>query len=523
MSAGSGQPSAAHCLRLGELCFGERRFAEAESWLRQAVARDPASAAAHRALGNTLRMRDDAAGAEAALRECIRLAPDDPQGYVALAFLYRGGNRLREAAGVMLANVDRHPQDSAAVQKAMSFFEDIHRLDLAERCASRILPQAGDDSAFLCRLGRLREKLGLFEEASACYRRALARDPGAGVASIGLATLAKFDSPDHPDARLVRAALAAAPPGSDGAICAHFALAKILDDCGDCEPAFAHLEIANSLRRRQCPFDAAAHRARMAAVRQAFGAAALAALPRARPRAPVPVFVVGMPRSGTTLVESVLAAHPQVFGAGELNELPAIAAALGVAADPGRIARVPATDLQDAAAHYLDFVAALSGGEAVVVDKNPANHEHLGLIALLFPHARIVHCRRDPMDTALSLYFQNFAHAATAWSYDLEAIADVYGEYRRLMRHWRENLPLALFDLRYEELVAEPERETRRLLDFLGLPFDPACLRHQEQRRAVGTASVWQVRQPLYRHAVGRWRRYARQLEPLRARLEQPG
>ena len=508
-------PPFALCRRLGELGLAQGEHALAAQWLRKALQQEPANAGAHNLLGNALRMHGDPAGAERAYRESIRLAPVDEQGHIGLAFLYRSAHRLDEAADAMWQLVQNCAGNSMALQKAMSFFEDIQRTDLAERAGSALLPLESGDAAFLCRLGRLREKLGRFDEAADCFRRALGQNPSMGSPVSGLLTARKYTSARDPDAERIRRALETAGVSEDGVICAHFALAKILDDCDLYAEAFTHAAQANSLRARQSSFDLPAYRARLQRLRQPIGATP----PRARPGAPVPVFVVGMLRSGTTLTESILGAHPRIAAAGELDHIEAIAERLGLGTLPDAAARVTSGMLQDAADGYLAELAAFARKEACVVDKNPGNYAYLGLIASLFPNARIVHCRRDPLDTCLSIYFRNFARDANAWAYDLESIADVYLEYRALMDHWRARLPLGIHEIDYETLVREPEAETRRLLEFLDLPFDERCLDFQKQSRSVGTASLWQVRQPLYRDAIGRWRHYAAQLTGLEQRL----
>jgi hypothetical protein len=240
-----------------------------------------------------------------------------------------------------------------------------------------------------------------------------------------------------------------------------------------------------------------------------------------------PLFVVGMPRSGTTLVEQILASHESVHGAGELTFWQAAASTLQVAertadrrpADgPGAAER-----LADIARDYLDHVRSLGGTAARVIDKMPANFLHLGLIHSAFPRARIIHLRRDPRDTCLSIYFQHFA-AIHPYATDLADLAHYYGEYARLMAHWRRVLPAeTLLEVPYEQLIADQEHWSRRIVAFVGLPWNPSCLEFHATPRVVITMSKWQVRQKIHSASAGRWRHYEPFLGPLRDLMNLPG
>jgi hypothetical protein len=226
------------------------------------------------------------------------------------------------------------------------------------------------------------------------------------------------------------------------------------------------------------------------------------------------VFVVGMVRSGTSLVEQILASHPQVFGCGELKNMSRIAGAFYNACVHG----VDAQSVHDLAEEYLRRLGRDCGPEALrVIDKMPHNYLHLGAIAVLFPRARIIHCRRDPMDTCLSAYLQPFNDVPYATS--LEELGFYHGEYERLTEHWRKVLPLRMYEVVYEELVAEPERLSRQIVAFCGLEWDERCLDFHTNTRAVRTMSKLQVRQPMYARSVGRWKRFEVYLGPLRDAL----
>ena len=300
----------------------------------------------------------------------------------------------------------------------------------------------------------------------------------------------------------------------------HFRLGRLYDGSGDFDAAFRHCAQGNALKARQWPFDPQSHHCYIDDMIAAFSPGFMAAAPRAAHGSRRPVFIVGMPRSGTTLVEQILASHPRVFGAGELDEISHIAAGLpalcGVATPyPRCVASLTASACEQSARRYLDYLQGISPPDTdYVTDKMPANFLHLGLIRLLFPEAPIIHCLRDPMDTCLSCYFQNFG-PGLSFSYNLEHLGVYYREYLRLMDHWRDVLHLPMLEVRYEDLVADQERVSRNIVDFCGLEWDERCLRFYEAPRLAATASYDQVRQPLYKGSVGRWRHYSDHLSSL--------
>ena len=286
------------------------------------------------------------------------------------------------------------------------------------------------------------------------------------------------------------------------------------DARGEAETAFGHFARGNVLRREDLArlgrsFDGAAHEQFIDAVAGLFDGDFLAARRGFGDASTLPVFVVGMPRSGTTLVEQILASHPDVFGAGELDALGGF-----VPRFPEGVKELDAEAAADLARSHVERLSGLGGPALRVVDKTPLNFLYLGLISLLFPAARIVHCRRDARDVCLSCFAQNFV-AGHGWSTDLADLATYFRQYGRLMAHWHDVLPLPVLDVDYEAVVADPGAESRRLVDFLDLPWDDACLRFHEARHVVRSASNWQVRRPVHGGSVGRWRAYERWLGPL--------
>lgn len=306
-----------------------------------------------------------------------------------------------------------------------------------------------------------------------------------------------------------------------------FTLAAHWEKQGDYDQAFDCYRRANDLkrevyRRDNKAFDQHKHRQLIDSLIAFFTPEFFARTKYFGADSAVPVFVVGMVRSGTSLVEQILASHPLVHGAGELRDIDQTATELPqrlntTTAYPDCLSGIDPALTRTLAYTYLQRLARHSGAVLRVVDKMPHNYLHLGLIALLFPNARIVHCRREPMDVCASAYFQNFKWLPYAAS--LDDIAFYHRHYERLMDHWRRVLPLQIKEVVYEEMVAHQERETRELIGYCGLEWDERCLAFYRSERPVQTASKLQVRQPIYTRSVARWKRFESQLQPLRAAL----
>lgn len=298
-----------------------------------------------------------------------------------------------------------------------------------------------------------------------------------------------------------------------------FRLGSLLDRAGEYDRAFVCFERANGLCAP--PFDPEGFLRGIDDLIRAWGACE--GLPRATTETDRPVFLVGMPRSGSSLVEQIADTHPLVHGGGELPFLNQAVESLGVTRQAGvamahELGGLTRAKLTRAGGRYIQQLHALEGRLPRFVDKNLFNFLHLGLVQLMFPRARIVHCVRDPLDTCLSTYFQAF-DASLTFTSDLGYIGSFYRGYRRLMEHWRSVLELPMLDVVYEELVADQERHSRRLIEFLGLDWDEACMRFHESKRITVTASNDQVRQPVYRTSVTRYRHYEAHLGPLMAAL----
>jgi tetratricopeptide (TPR) repeat protein len=496
------------------LLAGLGRYQASAGVYRSLLDRVPGSGRLHANLGHVLHCLGDFRAAVECSRRATELEPRLPEAYLHLGNSLLALNVLYEAEDAYRAGLEIAP-DHAALHTAHAMAERaVGRLADAEKSARHALLLRPDAPDTLALLGSLAIDHGRFDEAEALLHKALGVDPELPEALASLAALRKMSTADAPWRDAAERALSRGPPAAH-AINLHHALGKYYDEVDDRDSAFAHHRMGNELARRtRSRYDRAAMTQRVTRTLAAFDRSTLEALGSAELASERPVFVVGMPRSGTSLTEQILASHPEVHGAGELLYWIFAADAEREAAPEQRAATIVRLGRD-----YLEGIAPLAPHASRVVDKLPVNFRHIGLIRAALPGARFIHLERNALDTCLSIYFQGFS-AAHPYATDLGDLAHYYREYRRLMTHWRATLPPeTLLDVRYEDLVENPEEWSRRMLAHIGLAWDPRCLDFHLTERPVLTASNWQVRQPIGKGSVGKWRRYDRFLEPLREAL----
>jgi tetratricopeptide (TPR) repeat protein len=511
---------------LGVALMRQGQYDAAAVAFRAALRLNPRHLDARCNLGAILHRQGRLAEALPLLEETVRLAPNFAQARNDLGGVYLAYNQVEAAIEHFREAVRLRPDFAEAHSNLGLALRETGRIDEATRCfreAARLNPAyAGAHNNLAYTL----EFQGRVAEARAEFLEALRLDPNnarALAALTGLAVAGHYQLSDDELGR-IRALAARKDLPLDDLGRLHFALARMHDKAGEHDAAFGHYRQGNELRKhyvraRGAAFDPDAQRRYVDALVGTFTPAYFGLVKPFGADSELPVFVVGMMRSGTSLAEQILASHPLVHGAGELRDIDLLAVGLpqrlGTAEGyPACAERLDAATARALAEDHLRKLGELGGGAVRVVDKAPFNFLHLGFIATLFPKARIIHCRRDPVDTCLSCYFQNFGEPL-AFSLDLRHLGLYYREYERLMAHWARVLPLPLFELQYEELTADQEAVSRRLVDFCGLEWDERCLRFHETRRPVRTASTLQVRRPMYRSAVGRWKRYEAHLGPL--------
>jgi tetratricopeptide (TPR) repeat protein len=542
---------------LANLLKADGRLEEAVGHYQQAIDSEQESADARNNLGNTLQALGRLDEAMLAYRGALKVRPNDINAHCNLANVLLDLNRWNEASNVIEQVIAENPLHVAAHSTLSKACIRLHRTSAAIEVCRKAIAENADFADAHCNLGlALRQardipgaiealqtairidpefaeahnSLGIVymdggdvERAMECFREALKLDPKMTASSLNMSRARRFGEQDLPEIARMEDLLEAGDISDAGRISLHFALGKMFDDCAAYDKAFEHFREANRYKCQYIRFDAEHDRRWGAKLLDVFTPAYFESHAGLGDPSERPVFIVGMPRSGTTLVEQILASHPQVYGAGELTTISDIACTLekrgtGSTKYPDNIPSLDESALQWGARHYLDHLQTMDRQAARVTDKMPSNFFDLGLIAVMFPRTRIIHCRRDAMDVCLSNFVQKFAEGHH-YSYDLSNTATYYRGYEQVMSHWREALPIQMFEVQYEELVEEQERISRALIDYIGLDWDDRCLAFHETKRAVGTASNWQVRQPIYKTARKRWKNYEKHLTGLRTEL----
>ena len=459
--------------------------------------------------------------AEDTLRRACRDYPGEPALWLALGGALQAWDRLEEAHALYQQARVSHPGAFELLAASADSAYQMRDLDSARDLYRQLLQVEPKNPSVRNSLGQVLASLGEEVDAQQIFQELTKEEPLFGEPWLNIARARHFTCIDDPDIRQMRSALKRRQMDPSQTLYVHFALGKALDDCKDYDQAFFHYDKGNALRRRELQFDVGEIERQFDRLIEWFSPELIDALPQKGSSKTQPLFIVGMPRSGTTLLEQVLCAHPDMGTAGELRDLARIARNVARSNEkpwPECISDTSGNQLMTMASEYLAALESRASGSPRVIDKMPQNFLHVGFAALLFPDATVVHCTRDPLDTCLSNYFQIFP-GGIDYAYDLSELGRYYRNYQRLMSHWQALLGERLVTVRYEALVSDPEPVLRTLLKTIGLPWEPACLSHQDTVQRVDTLSLYQVRQPLNTGSTKRWRNYEKHLEPLREAL----
>lgn len=465
---------------LGEIHHARRELHEAIGFYNQALAIEPSLTNAHYRLGVALHTLGALDGAIAHYEKALQLEPELTDSLIGLGDALIKSGRIQDAMATYDRILCMKPECVGAIVGKAEVYEAEGKYEAAHGLLIPLIERGVEHAGLGITFANVCRHFHRYDEAIAYLEQLLQRKKLNTVAEEG----------------------------------AHFALGKLYDAIGAYDQAFHAYQRGNSLRPSR--FDPGEHDAMIKSLMDTFSHEFLAKAPRGRTGSRRPIFILGMPRSGTSLVEQILASHPDVFGAGELSHIGDFVAELAVPRSryPHCFKDLAQTRVDRLAIRYLEHLERLDAEAAHVTDKLPQNFQHLGLIALLFPGARIVHCVRDARDTCLSIYFQLFNQSHT-YATDLANIGVYYNAYERLMEHWKEVLDLPILEVSYADLVADQERMSRRLIEFCGLQWDDRCLEFHKTERVVTTCSYDQVRRPVYSSSVDRWRNYEKYLGPL--------
>jgi tetratricopeptide (TPR) repeat protein len=511
--------SVAHSyLGLVHVALGQREVAITN--FRQAVELNPGDTAALNYLGGVLRELGRRRDAIAAFERAIVVNPSSAESHCHLGEVLFEMRRVGAAMDCYRRALSMQPTFAPAHLSLGMALRQQRRPAEAEascRAALDIDPNYVEALSFL---GELKADRGEFAQAEELFAKAIAIDPGFHSAFAGIATHRKMTLADSEWRRRVETLLRKRLPLS-AEVTLRYALGKYFDDVRQYDDAFDNYARANELTKRfGATYDRTQFSALVTRITRRFQPEFIRECHSHASAADLPIIVLGMPRSGTSLAEQILASHPAVFGAGEQTFWHGAYRRLEQIAPNG----APGGPvLADMARNYLERLTVVGKDSLRVIDKMPANFLYAGLIHAVFPNARIIHMQRHPLDTCLSIYFQNFFNIGP-YANDLDNLAHYYREYLRLTDHWRATLPAtALLEVPYEALIADQEGWTRRMVDFVGLGWDPKCLDFHATDRVVITASKWQVRQKINAASAGRWRNYEKFVGPLMSLIERPG
>lgn len=504
---------------LGAVLVELDRADEAASVLEQALQRRPQYPEALCNLGLARLKQARTAEAEGLLRRSLQLSPGYVAAMLGLARALTDKDVQDEALGLIQAVLAHQPDNADAWFALGSLHMEAGQAPEAQAAFERALALGPEHADALIGLGNLHLEQGQLDLAEQRLTAAVAMSPDNIAARFHLAQVRKVRPGDENLAALERAQATSASLRDEQRVFLHYALGKSYDDLQDWDKAFAHFLEGARLKRAQFAFSAEEDAERTQRIESICGADFMARMRGAGDPSDVPVFVLGMPRSGTTLTEQIIASHPEVHGAGELRDLMSVLhggpGGAGPAPYPDRLLQIDKATLTGWGAEYVRALRARAPTARRITDKMPANYFGLGMIPLMLPNARIIHVKRHPADTCVSCFTRLFNKHQEA-TYDLHELGRHYANYERLMAHWRRVLPEDSFlEVQYEDIVADMEGQARRLIDWCGLAWNDACLDFHKNERSIRTASVVQVRQPIYGSSVGRWRHYEGHLAPL--------
>jgi tetratricopeptide (TPR) repeat protein len=516
---------------LATLLQSQDKLEEAEHALRKAIQQNPRYVEAHNNLASLYVAQQKDVEALRVLGDALKFAPTNVQTLLITARVQLKRNALQAAEQATRAALAQEPDNPEALTVLGQVLHETDRYDEALEVLERAVKANRNNPEALNFYGVALKSVGRLEEAREHMLDALRRNHMMYGAYANLSDLVDFSQGEGEELfnRMDSIFTAARNPEAGHFLALHFAYAKALDDRGEHERALEHYITGGQMKRAQLSYSEEETHGFFDGIRAVFPKEVFEDRKFAGLSDERPVFIVGMPRSGSTLVEQILSSHPDVFGAGEVKYL---SYALGKLRDrfpslpkyPDMMTKITPGQMEIAAKNYLASLTATSGNAKRVTDKLLTNYFFVGLINLLFPNAKIIHTQRDPVDTCLSGFTKLFKDDMPH-SYDLGELGRYYGKYRELMEYWETVLPEgALITVQYEDVVADTEKQAKRLINFLGLPWDEKCVDFHKSDRPVKTASVAQVRKPIYKTSVKRWKKYGDGLQPLVDAIEgKPG
>lgn len=457
--------------------------------------------------------------AESGYRTLLAENVSNAEVYCRLAHICAQSGRHEEAEVLWRQALAIDPSSIDAQMSLAGSFQMAGKLERAKKAYRQVIKQHKDFHIAKYLLANILKSQGEIDKATALYREIMVQQPDYTQAHFTYSGVHRYTDRADPHIDTMLALYQRKDLSPEGKTHLAFALGKAFEDIAEYAQAFDYLQDGNERRHREFRYDIESDRLLFDNIIATFSADAIAALRGGGQDSRRPIFIVGMPRSGTSLVEKIIASHTDVFGAGELEYMFALGTqnVLSKMNGPGGVslAAYPPDLFADIGKAYLDRVAALSSNARHVTDKMPFNMMMIGLIKLVLPNAKIIHCVRDARDTCFSIFKQNFTSGSYRFAYDLRSIAQFHNQYARLMQHWHAVLPGEIYDVNYERLVSDPAPAIRELLAACDLDFQDSCLQFQKTKAVVTTASASQVRRPMYTSSVGMWKNYSSYLKPM--------
>ncbi len=535
---------------LGISILAQGRAAEAVEVYNRAIGKNPRDAMIYTNLGNALLESGRNQDAIEAHKKSLTLQPSSSEALANLGIAYQTVGDIDRARDALLQVLQRNPSHITALKSLASIYETLGETEEAEKRYERLIAIEPDEREHYLGLADLMRFSGRADEAVAVFERHLKQAPTDTDSRVQIASIWRAagqqekaaaylrdileTEPDNVGARSVLAQVIKHTPDDENIVgltrlhdrtdltlakraSVHFALGKAREETGDLDAAIQQYKDANQCRRSEMTYAHNEAKKHFKTLIDVFSPQTVRNSAGNGASHDVPIFIVGMPRSGTSLVEQIISSHSRVFGAGELSTF---ASTIGrvFANDgltyPDSLAQADKSVLERIGNMYVDLVRRRFSDDPHITDKMPHNFMNVGMIRLALPNAKIVHCNRHPMDTCFSI-FKNAFSESHEYAYDMEELGAYYREYRNLMAHWHRVFPDAIYDISYEKLVDDTEAQARQLLDYCGLDWEPACLEFYKTKRVVNTVSAVQVRQPIYKSSVALWKRYGARLQPL--------
>jgi len=497
---------------------------KAISWLDKAINQDPGNAVAHNNLGNALWALDKGMDAVAAYKRAIELNPNLADACRNLGFILIEREDLDEAIDCFTQALRINPADKQACQGLGRAQNERGNLDEAVAAYQQAIAIDPVNAEYYRELGIVFSDHGEIDKAISAHRKALEIDPGSTQAYQSLTKNKKFTEYDD-DMKAMESLLSTQGIPDEDGIRLAFGLGKAYEDLGDFDKSMEFVIKAAGLKRKSYDYSISESQEQFDKIKEVFSPDFFSNHRDSGDPDRTPVFILGMPRSGTSLVEQILASHPDVYGAGELNDLVKVFESIKKPVDKKESATFPQGLLEldskafaDLGKQYIVRIRRYSANAKFITDKMPHNFLRIGFIRAILPNARIIHCTREPMDNCLSI-FKTYLLKGHRYSHDMSELGQYYRMYLELMDYWRDTLPGFVYDQSYEDLVNSGKEQMGKLLQHCGLDWDDACLDFHKTRRKVKTASNAQVRRPIYNDSVQLWKRYEKQLEPLRAAI----